>query len=299
MVNQNKSWGDDLELEMNAFQKITQLYSQMSQSQQLIADVILQDPETVAFFNVSELAKKANVSDSTVTRFATFIGYSGFPALSRALQEYVRSRLTTSERFQLSRTVENDNQRMVLNCFEDDIQNITLLMDRIDLEAFERVIHLLVSARKIGIICARSSVSLGLFFEFYLQFLEKDVTLLTGDPRTLDILHRFTPEDVFVGIGFSRYSRFTIEGLHYGNQKGVKTIAITDYPSSPLVTHSKEVLYTPTGIASHLDSFAAPISLITSILRVMAQRIPEKVSESLTIMEDIWEGFGIYTKPSK
>lgn len=274
--------------------RISQLYPQMSSSQQMIADVILKDPETSAFLNLNEVAVKAGVSDSTVTRFSTFVGCSGFPALSRELQELVRSRLTTSERFQMSKSLENDQQRTVMQFFEDDIQNVTMMMERIDLEAFDRAIDYLTSARRISIVCSRSSVSLGIFLEFYLNLLSKQVFLFSGDPRTIDLLHQIGQDDVMVGIGFARYSRFTLDCLHYGRKKGSRIIAVTDYPSSPLAQCADEVLYTPTGIPSHLDSFVAPLSLITALLRAMSNQNSLQVSSSLGELEDIWNEFKIY-----
>ncbi|GIM47948.1 regulatory protein [Collibacillus ludicampi] len=283
----------------SALQRITQLYAQMSPSQRMIADVILQDPETAAFYTVSELAARAGVSDSTVTRFATFVGCSGFPALSRELQELVRSRLTTSERFQLSRAVKTDEHRTIIQFFEDDVQNITMMMERMDLESFERTVDRLTKANTVGIVCSRSSVALGLFFEFYLHLLKKDVVLFTGEPRTIDLLHRVARDDVMVGIGFARYSRFTVECLKYGKRKGAHIIALTDYPSSPLVPYADEVLFTPTGIASHLDSFVAPLSLITALLRALANRTSEQLAEGLQALEDIWQDFHVYIDPKK
>jgi DNA-binding MurR/RpiR family transcriptional regulator len=280
-------------------QKVSQLYAQMSPSQQRIADVILRDPESAAFYNVAEMSRKANVSESTVTRFATFIGCSGYPALSRELQEMVRSKLTTGERFQLSRVVESAEQRTVLQFFEDDVQNLTLMMERIDLEAFGRIVKHLVSARRIGIVCSRSTLSIGLFFEFYLHLLNKDAVLLTGEPRTVDHLHRFGPDDVIVGIGFARYSRFTVDCLDYGKKKGVQVVAITDYPSSPLVRHADEVLYTPTGIASHMDSLVAPLSAVTALLRAMTQESSDQAKNVLQELEEVWMNFDIYVEPRK
>jgi DNA-binding MurR/RpiR family transcriptional regulator len=280
-------------------QKVSQLYAQMSPSQQRIADVILRDPEAAAFYNVAEMSRKANVSESTVTRFATFIGCSGYPALSRELQELVRSKLTTGERFQLSRVIESAEQRTVLQYFEEDVQNLTLMMERIDLEAFARIVKRLVSAQRIGIVCSRSTLSIGLFFEFYLRFLNKEAVLFTGEPRTVDHLHRFGSDDVIVGIGFARYSRFTVDCLAYGKKKGVQVAAITDYPSSPLVRHADEVLYTPTGIASHMDSLVAPLSVVTALLRAMTQASAEQAKDVLLELEEVWMNFDIYVEPRK
>lgn len=280
-------------------QKISQMYPQMSSSQQAIADVILRDPDSAAFYNVAEMARAATVSESTVTRFATFLGYSGFPGLSRELQEMVRSRLTTGERFQLSKRITKAEQQTVMQHFEEDVHNLSLMMERIDLNALERVVKLLLSARRIGIVSSRSTLSLGMFFDFYLNLLQKDTLLFSGEPRTVDRIHRLQPDDVLVAIGFARYTRFSVDCLAIGKKRGARIIAITDYPSSPLCQYADEMLFTPTGIASHMDSFVAPLSLLTAILRSMSLHESDKATHVLYEMEDAWDGLGIYWDPNK
>jgi DNA-binding MurR/RpiR family transcriptional regulator len=280
-------------------QKLSQLYPQMSPSQQAIADLILRDPESAAFYNVAEMAREATVSESTITRFSTFLGYSGFPGLSRELQELVRSRLTTGERFQLSRNVTKAEQQTVFQHFEEDVHNLTLMMERIDLNAVERVVQLLLSSQRIGIVSSRGSLSLGMFFDFYLNLLNKDTYLFNGEPRTIDRIHRLGPGDVMVGIGFARYTRFSVNGLAAGKKRGAKIVVITDYPSSPLCQYADEVVFTPTGIASHLDSFVAPFSLLTAILRSMSLRDADKATHVLDELEDAWEDLGVYYEPKK
>ncbi|WP_164684723.1 MurR/RpiR family transcriptional regulator [Brevibacillus reuszeri] len=280
-------------------QKISHMYQQMSPSQQAIADVILHDPESSAFYNVAKMAREANVSESTVTRFATFIGYSGFPGMSRELQEMVRSRLTTGERFQLSRNATTVGQQAVLQHFEEDVHNLNLMMERIDLQAFERIVQLLLSAKRIGIVSSRSTLSLGMFFDFYLNLLNKDTLLFSGEPRTVDRIHRFGGDDVIVGIGFARYTRFSVDCLEVGKKRGARIVVITDYPSSPLCRYADEILYTPTGIASHMESFVAPLSLLTAILRSMSHQDSDKATSLLHDLEDAWNGLGIYVDSDK
>jgi DNA-binding MurR/RpiR family transcriptional regulator len=282
-----------------ALQKISQLYPQMSPSQQAVADAIMRDPQSAAFYNVAELAREASVSESTITRFATFLGYSGFPGLSRELQEMVRSRLTTGERFQLSRSVSKAEQQTVLAHFEEDVHNLGLMMERIDLNGVERIVDLLTAAKRIGIVSSRSAVSLGMFFDFYLNLLQKDTYLLSGEPRTVDRIHRLQPGDVMVGIGFARYSRFSVDCLAAGKKRGARIVVITDYPSSPLGTYADEILYTPTGIASHMDSYVAPLSLLTAILRAMSLKEADKATSVLQDLEESWQDLDIYYEPKK
>ena len=63
---------------------------------------------------------------------------------------------------------------------------------------------------------------MGLFLEFYLNILDIDVVIFIGDPRTLDLLHKFGPEDVIIAISFARYSRFTVECLRFAAKKGAR-----------------------------------------------------------------------------
>lgn len=283
----------------SVLQKLSQMYPQMSPSQQAIADVILRDPESSAFYNVAELAREASVSESTVTRFATFLGFSGFPGLSRELQEWVRSRLTTGQRFQLSRGTAKAEQQTVLQYFEEDANNLNFMMERIDLGSLERVVKLLLSAKRIGIVSSRSTLALGTFLDFYLNLLGKETLLFDGEPRTVDRLHRLQEDDVLVGIGFARYTRFSVDSLAIGKKRGARIVVMTDYPSSPLCPYADEVLYAPTSIASHMDSFVAPMSLLTAILRSMFHQDYEKATSLLTEMEEAWSGLGIYYDPAK
>ena len=71
-----------------------------SKGQKLIGNYILQNYDKAAFMTASKLGKKVGVSESTVVRFASELGYDGYPSMQRALQEMIRSRLTSTQRIQ-------------------------------------------------------------------------------------------------------------------------------------------------------------------------------------------------------
>ena len=71
-----------------------------SKGQKRIADYILQNYDKAAFMTASKLGKLSGVSESTVVRFASELGYDGYPSMQRALQEMIRSRLTSTQRIQ-------------------------------------------------------------------------------------------------------------------------------------------------------------------------------------------------------
>lgn len=55
-------------------------------------------------------AKPVGVSESTVVRFATELGYDGYPKLQKAMQEMIRDKLTSVQRIEVtSSRIGNDD----------------------------------------------------------------------------------------------------------------------------------------------------------------------------------------------
>lgn len=87
----------------NVLQTIRSRTDSFSRGQKRIADYILMNYDKAAFMTAGHLGRKAQVSESTVVRFASQLGYDGYPNMQRALQELVRGRLTSLQRIQVSR----------------------------------------------------------------------------------------------------------------------------------------------------------------------------------------------------
>ena len=57
-----------------------------SKGQRLIAQYIQENYDKAAFMTAGKLGRTVGVSESTVVRFATALGYEGYPQLQSALQ---------------------------------------------------------------------------------------------------------------------------------------------------------------------------------------------------------------------
>ena len=71
----------------NIVDKIYSKLPVMSQSDQKIAHVILENPAHIVNMTISALAKKANVSDASVTRFCHNLSLTGFHDLKIQLAQ--------------------------------------------------------------------------------------------------------------------------------------------------------------------------------------------------------------------
>jgi len=67
----------------NVLTDLRRSYKDLTLSQKRIAELIVEDPEFVAFATVEKLAARLEVSPSTIVRFAYRVGLSGYPTSRR------------------------------------------------------------------------------------------------------------------------------------------------------------------------------------------------------------------------
>ena len=75
-----------------------------SKGQKRIAQYILENYDKAAFMTASKLGQTAQVSESTVVRFAAELGYAGYPDMQKALQELIRSHPSSAFRCPATRS---------------------------------------------------------------------------------------------------------------------------------------------------------------------------------------------------
>lgn len=276
----------------NLFNRIKECSPNFSNLQKMVAEYLISSYDKAAFMTATKLAATVGVSESTIVRFAYALGFEGFPQLQRALQDMVKNRLTTVDRLQMS--VEYKDEHVISKVLNSDISNIKITLEEISQEDFDQAIDMILSAPNIHIISLRSTTALGEFLNFYLHLLLKNCRIISGAGILVEQLTAVKQGDLVIGISFPRYTRQTIEGLKFAREKGARTLAITDGPLSPLAKHAEITLTAHSNMASFIDSFAAPLSLINALIVGVGDRQAERTQEALKQLEDIWQTFNVY-----
>ena len=268
---------------------------ELSKGQKRIAAYILSDYDKAAFMTASKLGKLVGVSESTVVRFASQLGYDGYPAMQRALQEIVRSKLTSIQRIQAS----NDtlfSADVVASVLHRDMDTIRQAIEGIDRSALEMVVDKLMSARHIYILGVRSSSFLAGYLHFYLHLIFENVTLVTTNSAgdILESILRIGPGDVLVGISFPRYSQSTVKGVRYAHDRGADVVSITDSELSPLYPLSSVALMARSDMISFVDSLVAPFSLLNALIVAAGHRKNADIAQIFDRLENIWDEYGVF-----
>ena len=266
-----------------------------SKGQKRIAGYILSDYDKAAFMTAGRLGALVGVSESTVVRFASVLGYDGYPAMQKALQEMIRSRLTSIQRMEVS----NDRLSgtdMITSVLQTDMEKIRLAIEEVSRPDFSKALDLLMEARHIYILGVRSSSFLAGYLHFYFHLIFENVVLITSNSAgdILEHLLRVGPGDVVVGISFPRYSQSTVKGAQFARDRGADLIAITDTPLSPLYGMASAVLTARSDMISFVDSLVAPCSLLNALIVAAGHRKNADVSQVFGQLETIWEEYGVF-----
>ncbi len=278
-------------------ERIRQKQREFSKSQRYIAQYIEEHADQVAFMTASRLGQAVGVSESTVVRFATEIGYSGYPALQQAMQEMIRCKLTSVQK--LERTSTNIAPEDLLDAvLEQDIDILKRTKENMDRDTFYEAVDALMGAKRVFILGAGSSLALATFLAHYLRLVFDTVQLIdaTSEASILQQLVRAGEGDAIITISFPRYSRKAAKTMKYASDRGMITLAVTDTPLSPVAQYASHLLLARSDMVSFVDSLVGPLSVINALIVTIAIRKKSEVAESLSRLESIWDEYGVYEK---
>ena len=279
----------------SVLQTIRQQMDGFSKGQKRIAEYILSDYDKAAFMTAAKLGKTAQVSESTVVRFASELGYSGYPAMQKALQGLIRGRLTSVQRIRASEMEEGD---LLSRAMHRDVETINATIESIDRTAFANVVEKLLAAEHVYIVGVRSSAFLAGYLNFYLRLLMDNVILVkhSAAGEIYEQMVHIGPKDVLIAISFPRYSNMVIHAVDMACERGADVIAITDNGMSPLMPYATEALFVQCEALSYVDSLAAPLSFLNALVLAVGYRRRQEVDETFSQLEQVWSKYDIFGK---
>lgn len=282
-------------MEDNLITLMEQQASSFSKGQRRIAAYIREHYEIAAFMTAARLGETVGVSESTVVRFATELGFEGYPGLQQAVQKLTRSRLTSLQRVQVTREHMTDDQ-VLEAVMAYDLQNLRKTLAELSPDKFKGAVDALVSARRVYVFGAGSCRALAEFLARYLNFLIPDVKLVepAGDADILEQIIHIDGRDVMVGISFPRYSSRAAKTVQFAKSHGARVVAITDSPLAPVARQADCCLTAHSDMAAIVDSLVAPMSIINALAVAVSLRRMEENRPVLEELEELWAAYNVY-----
>lgn len=275
--------------------RINEHYAKMSKGQKAISTFIYDHYDQAVFMTAAKLGDTVGVSESTVVRFAMYIGYEGYPEFQRDLEDWVQNKINSVQRIG-AKYGRSSQSEILTSVLQSDIQKIEDTIQNLDPDAFETAVSTILEADKVYIMGVRSCEPLADFLHFYLNMIRGDVILLktTSVSETFEQMIRITEKDAMIGISFPRYSMRTLKAMEFANDRNAKVITITDSVHSPMNLYSSCNLLARSDMVSIVDSLVAPLSLINALVVAMCLKRPEEVKKNLKNLEEAWNNYQVY-----
>lgn len=281
----------------SVMERIEAKRSSFSKGHRRIAAYITEHYDEAAFMTAARLGSITGVSEPTVVRFATALGYDGYPEFIKELGEYTKARMTAVQRVGVSSKLigEDDVLSRIMSMDAECVKKSIGIVSRTD---FNASVDAIANAENIYLLGVRSASTLASFMNCYLSMIYKHVMLINtlSASEMFEQLHKIDKNDVIVGISFPRYSQRTVKALKYARARGAKVIAITDSEQAPIVRYSDFKLLAKCEIMSYVDSLVAPLSVINALLVALSMREKDELDRTLTELEHIWDEYDVYEK---
>lgn len=269
----------------DVIERIRQAADMLGGGGRSVAELILSQPEEVALLPAAQVAARLGISESTVVRFATAIGYDGYPALRRELQDRMRRHLAPAQR--LARFAEDPTRRTpAAQSFADDLDDVAMTERGLAAADLTAAVELISAAKRTYVIGMRSSFVVA--YTLYHHLRQTLGTLHLVDPargEALDGLASLRADDVMVAIGFPRYTRLTVRAARFAAAEGAKVIAITDGPLSPLARSATVLLAARSSNKNFANSNVGALALANALIAEITVRNRKRAVPALARLE--------------
>ena len=282
-------------MKTNLIAHISEHAAGFSKGQKRIAQYIQEHYESAAFMTAFKLGETVGVSESTVVRFAAELGFDGYPQLQKAMQELIRSKLTTVQRIEVTRARMADDE-VLDNVMAYDMANIRQTLEELPRDVFYQAVDAIVEARRVYIFGAGSCRALANFLAYYLKLLLPDIHLIytSSETEILEEMLQIGEQDAIIGLSYPRYSSKAVKTVHFAHSRQAKIIAITDSVLSPIAEYASYLLLAHSDMATIVDSLVAPLSIINALLVAVSLKKMDSNAARLTELEQLWETYQVF-----
>ena len=271
--------------------RIRALLPSLAPAERRVAERVLADPAAVSASTISSLARACGTSETTVIRFCRAVGFTGYPPLRLALAaEGGRSEGGDGRELTGDIAADDDLDKVVAKIAFADARAVEETAQQLDLDALHEVIEALVAARRVDVYGVGASGFVALDFQQKLHRIGL-VAFAWNDPHVaLTSAALLTPADVAVAISHSGTTQDTVDTLALAQRNGATTVAVTNFPRSPLAglgdhvltTAARETTFRSGATASRL----AQLTVVDCIFVGVAQRTYDTSQRALELTRD-------------
>lgn len=260
---------------------------ELTPTERRIAKLVLSEPTLLAFGTVSELAERVGTSRPSIVRFANKLGFDGYTQLQELIRADV-SRQLTRPRERIRKLDKSSLSRR--QALDDALDSVFAVADG---KGFLPLVRRIARARHLWILSGETSRAGACALGSGLSMIRPAVQLV-NDHKIGQQLGSADRHDVAVVIDFARYRKFVVDTTRILAERGVKIVAITDGPLSPLVEWADAWCGISVPAIGAIDSSVSVVAMAEMLVAGVANELQEKATGRVDRIENLWEIAGIY-----
>ncbi|MDX8143803.1 MurR/RpiR family transcriptional regulator [Lentzea sp. NBC_00516] len=282
--------------------KIRSLLPGLARAEQRVAKVVLENPGTVAHRSITEVAEQAGTSETTVTRFCKAIGVGGYPELRIALAaDTARSQARANHDMGGDIGPGDDLKQVVGKVAFADARAVEETAEQLDIESLDKVVQAVAGARRVDVYGFGASAFVAFDMQQKLHRIGLTCFAWNDTHIALTSAAVLTAADVAVGISHTGSTSETVEALRVARETGATTVALTNFPRSPITEVADHVLTTAaretTFRSGAMASRIAQLTVIDCLFIGVAQHHVDSAKTALEATYEAVSGHRLGARP--
>jgi len=273
---------------------ISGLLPSLSPAEQRVARLVVADPAQAARRTITDLATAAETSEATVIRFCRSVGMPGYPQLRIRLAAEAARRVEPPDARVVGGDIPPgaDLAQIIATIAFNDARAVEETAEQLDPAICEQVVDALAAAARIDIYGAGASGVVAADFQQKLHRVGRTAFYFPDVHTALTSAALLGSGDVALGISHTGTTSDVIEVLAQARERGALTVALTNFPRSPiaevadfvLTTAARETTYRSGAMASRLAQLTVVDCLFVGVAarnRARTRRALEVTAEAV------------------
>lgn len=249
---------------------------------------IIQNPSKAVFMTTKELSEACGISEATVVRFVSTLGYKKYSDFQDALKDFVNTGLSLPDRAAIKGLKEEGTDRLHREVLEE-LNNLKYLYEHIDIESMNRIVTYLDESHTVYVVGSRLSYTFAYYLGWSLTKVRRGVHILKGsDTTTYDMLINANPESLVVMTACTRYPNELIRLSKMIRRSGHTLVTIVDSSISPVSQFADLSLVVPGRSIPFIGNVSGMLVAIQYIVQELANRKGDDLADYQKQLEQMY-----------
>jgi DNA-binding MurR/RpiR family transcriptional regulator len=267
---------------------IAAVSDELTPTERRIAEAVLEDPSLLAFGTVADLARHVGASRPSVVRFAVKLGFDGYTSLQESVRDGLSQRI-----FRPSDRIRHENDPTTTTTRMAIADAITTVFEAVDDDTLASLGDPIAAAEVVWVISGETSRAGAHTFVSGMSIVRPGVTFVDGHSVGTDLAGA-GDQDVAVVFDFYRYRQDAVDIASAFAESGVKIVAITDGPLSPLAALTDKWLGLSVPAVGPFDSSVPAVVAAELLVAYVARKLHTQATERIDRTEEMWAATGTF-----